>query len=74
MRDNLPIIGKRIAAERKTDWHSGVERRLWDIEHGFKNKKMTREDALRHATRELKIDKSYDPHYKSLDEYLKRYE
>ncbi|OGI28610.1 MAG: hypothetical protein A2288_00150 [Candidatus Moranbacteria bacterium RIFOXYA12_FULL_44_15] len=74
MKDSLPIIGKRIAAERKMDWHSGFEKKLWNIENSCKDRKMTREEALRHAARELKIDKSYDPHYKSLNEYLKRYE
>ncbi|MDQ1284519.1 MAG: hypothetical protein QG620_867 [Patescibacteria group bacterium] len=74
MRENLTIIGKRIAAERKTEWHSGVERKLWNLENSVENKKMTKEEALRHAAMELKIDKSYDPHYKSLDDYLKRYQ
>lgn len=62
---------KAIAVERKIEWHSGIDRKFWDLENSLKKGKITKDEAVEEAANILKIEKSYEPHYKKLEDSIK---
>lgn len=66
MISNLKVTARKIASERGIAWHSGLDNKFWKMDKDVSNGSLKKEDAVRMAASELKIEKSYDKHMEEL--------
>ncbi len=71
MISNLRATARRIAGERKIDWHSGLDNKFWKLDSDVANGRLSKEAAIKMAASELKIEKSYDKHMKDLEHSIR---
>jgi len=71
MYSNLKNIVKNLAAKKKLDWSQTREKKVWQIEHDFNEKKASVDDAMKALEGEFSynLDK-YD--YKDIRKHLER--